>query len=108
MEEFFESMTLIQTQKTERFPVILIDSSFWGPLVEWMKMHQLGTSPYISQADLNLFQITDDVAKAAALIAQFKDNLENVVDSTPYLTPGRAAEGTFTGRQPRRGPTNWP
>lgn len=106
MDEFFESMTLIQTQKIERFPVILIDSSFWEPLVDWMKIHQLGARPYISQADLDLFQITDDVAKAAALIAQFKDNLENVVDSTPYLTRKKTAEGTITGRQPRRGPTN--
>ena len=37
MDEFFESMTLIQTEKTERFPVVLICSKFWTPLVDWIR-----------------------------------------------------------------------
>ena len=106
MDEFFESMTLIQTKKIEPFPVVLIDSSFWGSLVDWMKVHQLGACPYISQADLDLFHVIDDVAEAANLIAQFKSKQEQVVGSTPILPPGRTAEGTITGRQPRRGRTN--
>ncbi len=106
MDEFFESMTLIQTHKIEPFPVVLIDSSFWGSLVDWMKVHQLGASPYISPSDLDLFQVIDDVAEAANLIAQFKSKQEQVVGSTPYLPLGRTAEGTITGRQPRRGRPN--
>lgn len=46
MDEFFESMTLIQTRKLEPFPVILIGSGSWGSLVDWMTVHQLGASPF--------------------------------------------------------------
>lgn len=106
MDEFFESMTLIQTQKIEPFPVILIGSGFWGSLVDWMKVHQLGASPYIAENDLDRFQITDDVVEAANTIAQFRAKQEQIVGSTPYLSPRKTAEGTITGRQPQRGRTN--
>ena len=106
MDEFFESMTLIQTRKIEPFPVILIGSGFWGSLVDWMKAHQLDASPYIADHDLDLFQITDDVVEAANLIAQFRAKQEQIVGSTPYLSHRRTAEGTITGRQPQRRRTN--
>jgi len=102
MDEFFESMTLIQTQKTERFPVILIGSEFWTPLVDWMKRHQLEEFGYISEEDLVLFEITDDVDWAAERIAQHhQQRVERMKDDGAH-EPGKTAEGTYFGRQPHR------
>ena len=54
MDEFFESMTLIQTGKTEPFPVILIGREFWSPLLDWMRTNLLGRHGYVANADLDL------------------------------------------------------
>jgi predicted Rossmann-fold nucleotide-binding protein len=102
LDEFLESMTLIQTQKTERFPVILVGSAFWSPLIDWMREYQLGEHPYISEEDLEIFEITDDVKWAAQVIADhYAATLEARRGETvpvPYLT----AEGTVTGREPQK------
>ncbi len=107
MDEFFESMTLIQTEKTQRFPVILVGSEFWGPLVDWMRTHQLDRDQYISPGDLDLFQITDDVQWAADHLAQCHDDhvkkvaaaAESQESPLPWTTV--TAEGTTTGKSPQ-------
>ncbi len=70
MDEFFESMTLIQTEKIEPFPVILFGSDFWTGLVDWMKDTMLDTHNNIDPKDLDLFTITDDVDEVVRLIAK--------------------------------------
>ncbi len=102
LDEFFESMTLIQTKKVESFPVILIGTTFWSSLLEWIRTNQLGQYPYISPDDLNLCEVTDDVAGAARRIA--RAYREQVKAPAPAQTPDSTmtAEGTFTGRQPVR------
>ncbi len=102
MDEFFESMTLIQTEKTERFPVILVGSSFWSPLIDWIKKYQLGEHPYISKKDLDLFQVTDDVAWAAQHIADHYNARVEAQKGESVPGPCMTAEGTLTGRQPQR------
>ena len=59
MDELFESLTLIQTRRVKRFPVILVGSDFWGGLVDWIKERLLGEN-YISEDDLLYFQVMDD------------------------------------------------
>ena len=100
MDEFFESMTLIQTHKTERFPVILIGSEFWSPLVSWMQQHQLGDPAFISPDDLSLFTVTDDIEQAAQQVADSYQ--QHVAQPPPAARAQVTAEGTYTGRQPRR------
>ena len=105
MDEFFESMTLIQTEKTERFPVILVGSEFWTPLAEWMRRHQLGTHNYISPGDLDLFQITDDVDWVARHLAECYQNYLQAQAAQPADEPSPpwtivTAEGTTTGKTP--------
>ena len=70
LDEFFEAITLIQTQKTRTFPVVLLGTQYWGGLIQWMRdvMIPAGT---ISPGDLNLFQLVDDPAKAAQIIDEF-------------------------------------
>jgi hypothetical protein len=70
LDELFESLTLIQTKKINRFPVILIGSEFWGGLVEWIKSTLVGNGT-ISPKDLDLFHVTDDLDEAVNIITSF-------------------------------------
>ncbi len=70
LDEFFEAMTLIQTNKVSRFPIILMGSDYWEGLVDWIKntMIEHGT---ISPGDLDLFSLTDDPKEAVETICSF-------------------------------------
>ena len=68
MDELFESLTLIQTLKIDPFPVILMGSEFWSGLGEWLREMQAERFRTISEADLNLFHMMDDVDEAADYI----------------------------------------
>jgi uncharacterized protein (TIGR00730 family) len=70
LDEFFEAVTLIQTQKTHPFPVILMGTEYWGGLVKWMKEVMLPAGT-ISAKDMNLFVLLDDPEKAAEIIEEF-------------------------------------
>lgn len=70
LDESFEVLTLIQTGKTNKVPVVLMGKDFWSPLLEWIKNVQL-KSGYISEKDLNLFTITDDPKEAAKIMFDF-------------------------------------
>ena len=63
MDELFEALTLVQTRKVNQFPVILMGTDFWTPLLDWMR-GTLAERGLIAQKDLDLFVVTDDVAEA--------------------------------------------
>jgi uncharacterized protein (TIGR00730 family) len=67
MDEFFESLTLIQTQKIKRFPVVLMGSTYWHPLVQWLRNFMLAER-CISGADLQIFRIMDDPDEAVRYV----------------------------------------
>ncbi len=67
LDEFFESITLIQTERITRFPVVLLGKDYWGSLVEWMR-EQLSARGMIGEGDLDLFHITDDLEDAVAVL----------------------------------------
>lgn len=67
LDELFESLTLIQTQKIKPFPIILVGSSFWTGLVDWIQ-EQLIRNGKINKSDLLLFEILDDVDEIVAFI----------------------------------------
>jgi uncharacterized protein (TIGR00730 family) len=69
LDELFESLTLMQTAKTERFPVILVGKKFWKGLVGWMRRTMLDAGT-IDEGDLNLFRITDDPDEVVAMVSQ--------------------------------------
>lgn len=73
MDEFFESMTLIQTHKISRFPVVLIGTDFWAGLIDWMRDVWLEQFTTISREDMFLFELTDDLDRAADIINSFRD-----------------------------------
>ncbi len=68
MDEFFESMTLIQTEKTAQMPVVLFGSDFWGPLRDWMATTMRDQYGYIGPDDLDLFHLTDDLDDAVSYV----------------------------------------
>jgi hypothetical protein len=70
LDEFFEAITLIQTERIAKFPVILFNSQYWKPLLEWLKktVYQHGN---IDQADLDLFILVDEPKQVAQAIKKF-------------------------------------
>ncbi len=72
MDEFFESLTLIQTLKQASFPVVLMGSDYWGGLIDWMKEKMLGECGYISEEDLDIFTVVDEPKAAAKIMVDFR------------------------------------
>jgi len=67
LDELFEALTLVQTQKVTTFPVVLIGTQYWQGLLTWIR-EQLITHGMINAADLDLVQVTDSAAEAVALV----------------------------------------
>ena len=72
MDEFFESLVLIQTLKQASFPVILMGSSYWDGLVSWMKETMLNEYKHISPEDMDVFTVVDEPEAAVKIIVDFK------------------------------------
>lgn len=70
LDEFFEAMTLIQTKKINKFPLVLIGSEYWGGLVDWIK-NTMVENKTISEEDVDLFHLTDDPNEAVQIICDF-------------------------------------
>lgn len=70
-DELFEAMTLIQTKKIGRFPIILVGKKYWSGLLEWIKEQMLEEEKTISAEDLNLFVIVDTADEAVDSIVKF-------------------------------------
>ncbi len=69
LDEFFEALTLMQTERTLRFPVICFGSEYWNGLFDWIKNTLLKNSA-INQDDLDLFSLTDDIDEAVQIILE--------------------------------------
>ncbi|WP_112470604.1 TIGR00730 family Rossman fold protein [Streptomyces triticisoli] len=69
LDELFEALTLVQTQKVTRFPIVLFGTAYWGGLVDWLT-HTLVAEGKAAKADLALFHVTDDVEEAVALMSK--------------------------------------
>lgn len=67
MDELFESLTLIQTQRIKPFPILLVGSAFWGGLIDWIKEQFLANGT-IGEDDLDLIYVLDDPEEVVDLI----------------------------------------
>ena len=65
LDELFEALTLIQTRKVQRFPVVLFGSTHWQGLLDWMRRH-LSAAGRIDPDDLDLMKVTDSAVEACA------------------------------------------
>ena len=71
MDELFEALTLIQTEKIGKFPIVLVGKSYWDGFVSWIKEVMLYQYGYISADDLDIFTVVDDADSAVELINKF-------------------------------------
>ena len=67
LDELFEALTLVQTRKVTRFPVILFGTAYWSGLVDWIRS-TLAETGTINAADLDLITVTDDIDEVLAVI----------------------------------------
>jgi uncharacterized protein (TIGR00730 family) len=81
LDEMFEALTLVQTRKVTRFPVILFGTGYWHGLLDWLRSSVLGEHK-IGEADLGLVHVTDDVDEA----------VERIVESTRVRSEQEEAE----------------
>jgi hypothetical protein len=70
LDELFEAITLIQTKKIGKFPIVLVGKEFWGGLVDWIKNTLLNNGK-ISAKDLDLFHLVDSSDEALKIINDF-------------------------------------
>ena len=71
LDELFEAITLIQTKKIGKFPIVLVGKSFWSGLIDWIKETMLAKEKNISTEDLDLFSVVDTSEEALEVINNF-------------------------------------
>ena len=70
LDELFEVLTLIQTLKIKRFPIVMVGKEFWNPLMEWLKTTVL-EHKFISPEDLDLITMAEEPAEVVDILEQF-------------------------------------
>jgi uncharacterized protein (TIGR00730 family) len=71
LDELFEAITLIQTNKVAHFPIILVGKKYWEGMLKWIKETMLNEEHNINEKDLDLFKIVDTADEAVAIINEF-------------------------------------
>src|SRR5215210_1314810 len=79
LDELFEALTLVQTQKVTSFPIVLLGTRYWGGLLDWLSETAQGMGT-IGPKDLDLLTITDDVEEALRTILDANDPLDTPTD----------------------------
>src|SRR6478609_8499706 len=69
LDELFEAMVLVQTRKVTSFPIVLVGTAFWSPMLEWVR-DTLVAEGMVSAEDLDLVQVVDDPARAVELVVE--------------------------------------
>ncbi|MBA5629036.1 LOG family protein [Moheibacter lacus] len=72
LDELFEALTLVQTQKTGRFPIVLVGTKFWSGLIDWLKETVMAAGN-ISEKDFELYRLVDTPEEAVGHIKAFYD-----------------------------------
>lgn len=76
MDEMFEALTLVQTKKIEKFPIILVGKDYWRGLVEWFQSTLL-TNNAVDPEDMDIFTLVDEVEDVCAIIRQCRKSIES-------------------------------
>jgi hypothetical protein len=71
LDEMFETFTLVQTNKIEPCPVILVGREFWSGLLEWIDKTLCKENAYIEKADMSLYHVVDTPEEAVKAIAKY-------------------------------------
>ncbi|MDN6310557.1 MAG: TIGR00730 family Rossman fold protein [Flavobacteriaceae bacterium] len=76
LDELFEAITLIQTRKIDKFPIILVGKDYWGGLLEWIKKTLSDEFATINPEDLDLIQLVDSEEEVTEILDQFYDKFD--------------------------------
>jgi uncharacterized protein (TIGR00730 family) len=95
MDELFEALTLVQTGKVTRFPVVLMGESYWHGLLDWLR-HAMAATGKIGHADLDLLCVTDDVGEAVQHIVNADAELAAEQESVRETAAAQAAAHAAT------------
>ena len=71
LDELMEAITLIQTSKIKKIPIILVGTSFWNGLIDWLKQTLLAQNNTISEGDLDIFSCVDTADEVIDLLKQY-------------------------------------
>ncbi len=90
-DEIFEAVTLVQTQKVTSFPIVLLGTTYWGGLLDWIRDVVMAEGK-VSAKDLDLFRVTDDVDEAVAIMVAARGDRERRESEggQPEVEPHRA------------------
>ncbi len=73
LDELFEAITLIQTNKIDKFPIILVGRDFWSGLIDWVRTTLLDSFQNISSGDIDIIQVVDTADEVIEILDQFYD-----------------------------------
>ena len=73
LDELFEAITLIQTNKIDKFPIILVGRDFWGGLIDWIRTTLLDSFANISESDIDIVQVVDTADEVIEILDKFYD-----------------------------------
>ncbi len=76
LDELFEAITLIQTHKIQKFPIILVGTEFWGGLMDWVKTTLLDSFANISAGDMDLIHLVDTSDEVIEVLNNFYDEYQ--------------------------------
>ena len=97
LDEFFESLTLIQTLKIDPFPVVCVDSKFWRGLFDWVGDTMRDGYQTISPGDLDLVHLTDDIHEAADIVMDYVEGRKSAPERYSVGQGPDSGEGTREG-----------
>jgi predicted Rossmann-fold nucleotide-binding protein len=75
LDELFEVLTLVQTERIPKFPLILFGKKHWTGMLKWIKAELRDQNKYIGGNDLDLLTITDDVDEAVSVIRRYLERV---------------------------------
>lgn len=102
LHEFFNSMTLIQTGKSMRFPVVLIGRSYWSGLIDWVRETMLDSGhAKIDAEDMDLFTLTDSLEETVRVIVEASPPEMGPPPPAALADHDSTGEGTLAGRPAR-------
>ncbi|MDX1602108.1 MAG: TIGR00730 family Rossman fold protein [Salinimicrobium sediminis] len=73
LDELFEAITLIQTNKIDKFPIVLVGREFWSGLIDWVRTTLLDSFQNISAGDIDILQVVDTAEEVIEILDKFYD-----------------------------------
>ena len=98
LDELFEALVLVQTQKVTQFPVILVGTDYWRGLLDWLR-NRLAADKKIAVADLDLISVTDDVDEVVRIIADADERHRRVQERAAFQARAAAERAAAGGEE---------